>query len=144
MKTLSFFLVFTVAHVVCCCAGEPPHKPGDAPQVAAPIGRLGYPIGTYLTIEGIRAEKFKSGTHTLLVERIGDYTLTVPVGLWIENVELPEGVRCVLKGYETGRWIGVPDEVMRAFGGPPPQVGWQFDFYFLATSVEQPSTLKLK
>jgi hypothetical protein len=36
---------------------SPPADPGKAQPVQAPIGRVGYPIGTYLTIEGVRAEQ---------------------------------------------------------------------------------------
>ena len=126
------------------CLADPPHKPGESYGVAAPIGRLGYPIGTYLTIEGVRSERGKVGTQSLLVDKIGDYKVPEPFGLWIENLELPEGVRCVLKGYESGQWIGTPDNVLKATGALPQQAAWQFHFHFLATSVEEPKDLKLK
>ena len=141
MKKLVLIFVAVVAGI--CFAGSPPSKPGYR-TVEPPVGTLGYRIGSYLTIEGVRAEKGKVGVHTLLVDTISGSKLDEPVGIWIENVELPPGDRCVLKGYETGRWIGTPGEVLRATGAPAPQAGWQFRFYFLATSVEQPKSLKIK
>lgn len=119
--------------------GSNPRSPADNNRV----GTLGYKLGTYLTIGGVRAEEGKVGTHTLLVDTIGGNTLDKPIGIWIENVELPKGERCVLKGYETGSMIGTPDEVLRATGAPQPQAKWQFHFHFIATSVEQPGNLKL-
>ena len=141
MKKLA--LLFVVVFVGFCLADAPPFKPGDK-AVEPPVGRLGYRIGTYVTIEGVRAERGKVGVHTLLVDKVSGYKLDEPVGIWVENVELPAGKRCVLKGYETGRWIGVPGEVLHATGAPAPQAAWQFQFYFLATSVEQPKALKIK
>ena len=108
------------------------------------MGRLGSPLETYLAIEGVRSERGKGGARTLLVDKLGDQQLDPPVGLWIENIALPEGVRRVLKGYESGRWIGIPDKVLEATGEPAPQTPSQFFIHFLATSVEQPATLKIK
>ena len=144
MKKFTIILVgLAVGIVGLCLAAAPPFKPGYR-TVEPPIGRLGYRIGSYLTIEGVRAEQGKGGVRTLLVDTISGFKLNEPVGIGIDNVELPAGERCVLKGYETGRWIGVPGEVLRATGTPAPQALWQFSFYFLATSVEQPKTLKIK
>ena len=50
----------------------------------------------------------------------------------------------MLKGCESGRWIGIPDKVLEATGEPAPQTPSQFFIHFLATSVEQPATLKIK
>ena len=120
--------------------GPPPSKPGTA-RAEAPTGQLGYRIGTYLTIEGVRAEEGKVGVRTLLVDTISGHKLETPVRLWIDNVDLPKEQRCVLKGYESGRWIGVPYEVLKATGQEPPQAAWQFHFHFVVTSVEQPKEL---
>ncbi len=138
-----FTLFFVVAIAGTCLADAPPFKPGYG-KAETPIGRLGYRIGSYLKIEGVRAELGKVGSQTLLVDTIDGYKLDKPVGIWIENVELPMGDHCVLKGYETGEWIGTPGEVLRATGTLPPQAVWQFHFYFIATSVEQPTGLKIK
>jgi hypothetical protein len=49
-----------------------------------PGGRLGFPLGTYLTIEGVRAEgKLKLGVNTLLVDTVNGKQLDTPVGIWI-------------------------------------------------------------
>jgi len=121
-----------------CFAGPPPFPPNERREVEAPVGLLGYRIGTYLTIEGVRAEQGKVGVHTLLVEKVGDHTFPKPIAVWVENADLPKGERCIIKGYETGGWIGVPPQVLEATKQPPPQAKWQFHFVFMATSVEQP------
>lgn len=140
MKRLAFVFVVVAAGI--CLAGSPPSKPGPR-DVEPPVGVLGYQIGSYLKIEGVRDDKFKASVHTLVVDTINGYKLDKPVGMSIENVVLPPGERCVIKGYETGRWIGISREVLRATGAPAPQAAWQFWFYFIATSIEQPKNLKI-
>ncbi len=122
----------------------------DKPKQAAPVesadpiptGLLGKPIGTYLTIEGVRAEEGKVGVNTLLVDTLNGKKLERPVAVWIDNVELPGKARYILKGYESGKWIGTPPGVLKAIGGPGQQAAWQFSRYFVATSVEAPGSLK--
>jgi len=109
-----------------------------------PQGRLGHPLGTYLTIEGVRAETGKVGVQTLLVDTINGKKLDQPVGIWIDNVELPEGQRCIIRGYESGKMIGLPFEVAKAENIPLPQAGWQFFRYFMMTSAVQPQGLSKK
>lgn len=142
MKTIRNLIVLAAAFLVGAslpCFAVPPPFPTGQKNVAPPVGLLGYPIGSYLTIEGVRAEQGKVGVHTLLVDTINGHKLDKPVGLWIENQELPQGERRVLKGYETGEWIGTPDEVLRATGGPAPQAKWQFGFLFVVIGDEQPA-----
>lgn len=142
MKSLPLIFLMC-ATAFSTCVAKPPHAPGERPSVAAPVGILGYTIGTYLTIQGVREEHGTLGRQSFLVDKIGDYRLDKPVGIWIENVDLPKGIRCILKGYESGDWIGTPENVLLATGAPPPQCAWQFHFYFLATSVVEPTNLKL-
>jgi hypothetical protein len=134
-STIAMLVLVSVLSVF---AGPPPYPPNQFNEVEAPVGRLGYRIGTYLTIEGIRAEEGKVGTHTLLVDKVGDYKFPKPIAIWVEAADLPKGERCVLKGYETGGWIGVPPQVLKETGQMPPQAVWQFNFVFKTTSVEQP------
>ena len=110
-----------------------------------PSGRLGYPLGKYLTIEGMRAERGKVGVNTLLVDKVDGQNVSPPIGLWIENVDgLPAGTRCVLNGYESGKMIGLPREVAEKENIPLPQAAWQFYHYFVVTSVVEPKDLKKK
>jgi len=112
-----------------------------------PEGRLGHPLGKYLEIEGVRAglERGKVGVNTLLVHRIQDKELSEPIGIWIENVDaLPEGTKILLRGYESGKMIGLPHEVAEKENIPLPQAGWQFYRYFLVTSVVTPNDLTIK
>ncbi len=123
---------------------DPPPFPLGWKSVPAPEGMLGYRIGTYLTIEGVRDDSGKTGQRTLAVDTINGFTLPAPVSIWVENVVLPKGERCTLKGYETGRWIGVPDEVVKVGAKDVQQAAWQFRFTFIATSAEKPAGLELK
>lgn len=109
-----------------------------------PLGKLGLPLGKYLTVEG---EAAKPGlkvnpTCTLVVDTVNGKRLKEPVDIWIDNVTaLPQGERCVIKGYESGRMIGVPPEVAEAENIPVPQAAWQFHRYFIMTSSVQPKNL---
>ena len=119
-----------------CAEVRPPV--GDA----LPDGWLGHPIGTFLEIEGVRAEQGKVDDHTLLVDRIGGSPLSPPTAISIDNLaSLPRGARCALRGYETGRWIGVPPSVEASGEVEPQQAMWQFYRTFIATSVQEPPSL---
>jgi hypothetical protein len=72
------------------------------------------------------------------VDTVDGAKLDPPVSIWIEGVVLAERERVELKGYESGRFIGVPDEVARATGQAT-QAVWQFQRYFIATSIESGS-----
>jgi hypothetical protein len=138
-------VVFSAAQV----SGPPPFPVGK-PTKEAPIGILGYRIGTYLAIEGtqfIEPGTGKHGTHDLLVDTIGGYKLEKPVTVWIDNVDLPANERCVFKGYEYAHWIGLPDEVRRirsAAGKPAPQAAWQCSYMFIVVSIDQPKSIEIK
>ena len=126
-----------LAFAALACADVRPPE-GDT----LPAGRLGHPIGTYLQIEGVRAEQGKVDGHTLLVDRIEGSPLSSPTAISIDNLaSLPSGARCVLRGYETGRWIGVPPSVEASGEVRPQQAEWQFYRYFIATSVQEPPSL---
>ena len=110
-----------------------------------PGGKLGHPLGTYLTIEGVRAEEGKVGVNTLLVDTVNGKKLDAPVGIWVENVDaLPKDTRCILRGYESGKMIGLPHEVAEKEKLPLPAAGWQFFRYFIVTSVVEPKDLQKK
>ena len=116
-----------------------------------PIGWLGYPLGTYLTIEGQREEGDgpKMGRGRLLVDTINGKKLDKPAAIGIDHLKtLPGGVRCVIKGYENMRMIGAPpasEQAAKEAGKPfiPPQAGWQAQCYFVALSVVAPKNLKI-
>lgn len=146
---IRYFGIFILA-CLCSCARTPPQQveqsvhPPQLGSVAIPSGRLGHPLGTYLTIEGVRMEKGKVGTRTLLVDTVNGQKLTEPVGVSIDNVKhpgLPKGTRCVIRGYESGEMIGVPFAVAKAENIPLPQAAWQFRRYFIMTSVIEPKSL---
>ncbi|UCG33058.1 MAG: hypothetical protein JSU68_00205 [Phycisphaerales bacterium] len=122
---------------------EPARERVERSAERLPAGRLGYPLGTYLRIEGVRAERGKVGVKTLAVERIDGREVSPRIRIWIENVErLPEGTRCVLNGYESGKMIGLPFEVAEKENMPLTQAVYQFYRYFVVTSVVEPEALK--
>jgi len=121
-----------------------PPELGKAHPPEIPIGKLGYRLGTYLTIEGVPG---KGKFPPLLVDRIGEYKLKEPVAIVVSNCRLPLTNRCTLKGFETGGWVGVPPTVVRVagerfrttnwvgtnvyFNTPAPQLAaWWFEFVF--------------
>jgi len=116
-------------------------SPSNRGPYFPPLGHLGFPIGTYLRIEGVRQAKGKVGDQTLTVDHVNGKALENPTILWIENLRLPSEGRCILAGYETGRWIGVPPEVERIENLEVRQAPWQFQVYFIATSVQEPTSL---
>jgi len=122
-------------------------KPTIYIEEGIPMGKLGYKLGTYLTIEGIRAEKGKVGVKTLWVDTINNKKIDAPISIWIEieNVDaLPKDTRCILRGYESGKMIGVPYEIIKKENLSQPQAFWQFYHYFIVTSVVEPKALKYK
>jgi hypothetical protein len=144
--TLATFLVVGPA------TGEPPPPPGGGKVEAAgprwPGGRLGESLGEYLTIEGVRAEEGKVGTQTLIVDTVGGKKLAKPVHIWVANVILPAGKRCVLKGYETGSMIGQPPAVFEAAKEQGRNVGaaqaeWQWHPHFVVLIPVEPRGLKV-
>lgn len=101
------------------------------------IGKLGLPFETVVTIQGVREERGKVGTRTLAVTKVNGEPLEELIRIWIDNIQrpgLPAGKPCVLKGYETGTWIG---------GDPNQQASWQFYHKFFVTEVVSPEEVKL-
>jgi hypothetical protein len=103
-----------------------------------PIGSLGFPLGSCLTLEGHRVDGSKSGTQSLRIDTINGKRLDIPIGIWVDNVDLPPPeFRCSLKGYESARMLGVPPAVQQAAREAGrdislPQAGWQVQLYFVA------------
>ncbi|MBI1178313.1 hypothetical protein GC207_12830 [bacterium] len=121
----------------------------DPAQLALeyPMGYLGYPVGTYVQIEGFRQENGKVGTRTLKVDTISGEKLEKTISIWIENVKhpgLPSGKRCVFRGYESARMIGLPYGVAKAENSPLPQAVWQLQRYFIVTTILEPTDLEKK
>ncbi len=133
---------------LCGCVNIQTEQGTYAPRpdgTSIPPGRLGYSLGTYLTIEGVRMEEGKVGTRTLRVDTVNGRKLKEPVSVWIDNVKhpgLPSNTRCVIRGYESGRMIGIPHAVAMAENLPSPQAAWQFRRYFIMTSAVEPLSLE--
>ncbi len=129
-------LMFTLLVAGCATTPESSSVRG------APQGLLGHRIGTYLHLEGMRSDQGKSGHSTLLVDHVNGERLDPPTSIWLDNLELPEGERCRVSGFETGRWIGIPPDVARMEAMNPRQAGWQFAISFVVTSIQAPESLR--
>lgn len=126
----------------------PPRRP-ELRSGIVPVGSLGQPLGRYLRIEGVRGEGFKAGVSTLLVDTVDGQKLREPVPIWVENVDLPGLQRCVLKGHENCRMIGLPpavEEAARESGEEVslPQAKWQMQMYFVAASIVSPKEIRVR
>jgi hypothetical protein len=108
-----------------------------------PPGRLGFPIGSYLSIEGVR------GPDGFLVDRVNGMDLGKPraLPLFKAAAELPEGQRALFRGYETAHWRGVPEEAV-AEGWTRPRealqlhrgfVGWVMPKPYIPLTSSQPA-----
>jgi hypothetical protein len=127
-----------------CRASPPVLRNGEVP-----FGSLGHPLGSYLTIEGVRVEKGKVGIRTLLVDTVNGKKLEKPVVIWIDNADLPPTFHCAIKGYEMVGMIGTPPAVMQAESDAGrevklPQAVWQAHLYFVALSDVALSNAVLK
>lgn len=115
-----------------------------------PNGRLGFPLGTYLTITGKTPEPGRMKVNvstTLMVEKVSGKELDQPVSVVVENLGsayFPTNTTITIRGYETGRMIGVPWEVAEKEDLPVPQAAWQFYRTFVFTSSVTPEQLPTK
>lgn len=115
-----------------------------------PVGSLGFPVGSYLTVEGVEAERMLLGCP-LRVDTVNGVKLAEPVILSIQNIDaLPKDGRVVLKGYESLQMIGASPAALAAAkeagreATPQPQAGWQVHLTFFATSVVSSAEVKIK
>jgi hypothetical protein len=126
--------------------------PTGAPTLkngVVPFGSLGHAIGTYLTVEGVPETRGKVGKRTLAIDTVNGQKLAEPVVIWVDNLDLPAGRRCVLKGYESTRMIGAPpaqEQYDRERGRQVElrQSLWQVQMYFVALAVVAPEDLKIQ
>jgi len=116
------------------CASPETRAPAAPAREDLHAGRLGHELGTYLSIGGFRDTSGKSGPSLLRVDTVNGQRLDPPVSLWVEDVLLKAGERVELQGYESGRFIGIPEDVTRATGEIA-QAEWQFQRYFIATAI---------
>lgn len=82
---------------------------------------------------------------TLVVDTVNGKRLPKPVYTIVDNIKepgLPEDTRCVIRGYESGKIIGMPSAVAKAENIMVPSCGWQFVRTFVVTSVVEPASLK--
>ena len=90
-RVLALMLLFLAPSLASSDQNTPASRP-MAPVLhpwVLPIGSLGFPLGTYLTIEGQRAEGIKLGIRSLGIYTINGKRLERPIGIWVDNVESP-------------------------------------------------------
>ena len=116
-----------------------------------PNGKLGFPLGTYLTIEGMRPKQGFFSSMRIVVEKVNGKVLNKPVSIIIPNVIkpwLPENEIIILNGFETGRMVGVPPAILKINNGLDPLdrafTDWHFQNEFVITSSVKPNSIKFK
>ena len=123
-----------------------------ADEVSIPTGKLGFTLGKYLMIEGVRGTKPTDKTikdpHSLIVDTVNGKKLRNPIHIYVRNASLGAEIRYSLRGYETGQMRGIPGEIIqkeKEFMGdtPAPQVAWHFSTDFVATSVVEPEGISV-
>ena len=146
---MRYFSAIILLICICGCINkqyEEPVHPRQMTSTPIPTGKLGHPLGTYLTVEGKRFDGIKSGRSTLMVEKVNGRKLVKPVNIWVENVKhpgFPKNIHCVIRGYESGKMVGVPFAVAKKEKNITiPQTCWQFYRYFIMTSVVKPDSIK--
>ena len=122
-----------------------------------PKGEFGFPLGTYLKIEGSRALKTQKDPRSpkvayeraIMVDTVNGRKLERPIRLDVSNAVLNSDVRYVLRGFEGGATAGgFPDEVVREENKfcekhGDAQQGWHFRVTFTVTSVVEPEGAEL-
>src|SRR3954470_10403249 len=91
MKPYIIIIALTLACLKSFGGDAPAQQPNQDRSINAPIGILGYYIGSHLTIEGI-SQKPSKGNHDrtgLWVDTIGAQKLDKPVGILLDNCVLP-------------------------------------------------------
>ncbi len=148
MRTLpriaSFLCVVVMAWLLHSLALRPAHGVASRPPVLRngeiPIGSLGHPLGSSLTVEGIVERTL---VPSLRVDRINGKRLPESVQIPIDGSGLPADRRCVLKGYETAQMIGLAPAAVAAAkdsGTPVPavQAAWSLQLKFVVLSIVEP------
>jgi hypothetical protein len=116
-------------------------------ETGVPTGKLGFALGTYLTVEGeAAAPGAKVNPRTLVVDTVDGERLDRPVAVIVDgpDVKLPPTGRVIIRGYETGKMIGTPDAEIRAAveAGRPveaSQAAFQFYRTFVLLSWVEPA-----
>jgi hypothetical protein len=157
---LTFGAVALCAMAISIAAAEPQVGPGAAPGDAkvktvrprSPGGLFTDQLGTYLTIEGVRAVGLKIETPALLVDMLDGKKLDKPIAITVQNIpDLPSKQRCVLKGYELGKMIGRPPaeyDAAKEQGQNAEDLvkgdalTWQWRPYFVVLKVVEPKALE--
>ena len=120
--------------------------PAVSSSASRPIGKLGYPLGTYLRIEAHpyrpTTPPLKVLSGTMLVNAVRDERLETPIKLVVRNLDLSSvspDTPCVINGYESGAWVGSPEGLPP--GTPTESTRFHFHNYFVVTSVDAPKEL---
>lgn len=117
-------------------------------NMGVPLGTLGFGVGSYLTIEGVKAKRDRPPLSPgfFVVDTVNGRRLAEPVTIELETTndwttnDLFGGGRFVFKGYESLEMVGTPPGYFEAAEGSgqkdsmPVQLGWHLRFYFVVRS----------
>ena len=119
-------------------------RPGLPPELhvselirSRPIGLLGQPLGTRLTVEGEWADVILS--NPLRITAVDGHDLQPAMTLDVSDLDLKRGVRYRLEGYETGAWVGPPDWL-----SPEAQASFQYRASFVVAKVIEQASVQAR
>ena len=101
-----------------------------------PIGELGKPLGTQLTLTGAWPKQAQLIANAMEVTEINGKRLLSPIQISIRgNPQIREGVNFRLEGYEAGEFSGDP-----GWFNPRVQQPFQYRVFFVVTKVIEPQS----
>lgn len=130
--------------------GAPP-APRDAVAVAAapvlrpgdmPIGSLGHPLGAYLIVEGIAAERGPQGEVRMTIHVVNGKRLEKPTLMVLDKATPAAGQRVAFKGYESVRMTGAAPAVIAEKlerGIEAEHLPWAMQLHFVALKAVEPA-----
>ena len=122
------------------------HKNSPQQPHYVPSGLLGYPLGTYLTIEGL-ARQTKGGIR-VQVEAINDVPCNAEIHIHVPRIYVTQNTKCKIKGYETGGMVGVPPALIQLepnnLNHRLQQATWHLWRSFVPTSIVYPKELSVQ
>ncbi len=122
----------------------------SAPHWNMPTGDLGFPLGEYLAIEGVKVPESMNNPLSLKVDRVNGRKLDLPLLISISGKagDLQDGMRYTVKGYETAGMDGQAPALEAAIKAadptaPPAQRLWAVTSWFVALAEAKKSATEV-
>ena len=140
----------------CTVSAQTTNAPAEPTSIkldnrGVPFGTLGFPVGSYLTIEGVKEKPQIMQNQHWLVDTVNGSKLTERVVITFDSpqhlLNLPVGGRFIVKGYETLAMVGEPPALEAAAKDSGQnleqlqhmqQPAWRLEYRFVVTSIVAP------